>query len=336
MKPRAATPLLPFLLLLAACSAAPPAEPASASAPVSASASAPVSASAPAPAPAVEVAVTVDDLPSHGPAFAGIDRAAIAERLLAAFRRHRLPPVYGFVNGKKVDVDPTLEPILRLWRDAGNPLGNHTYSHPSLTGTSVPDYLADLEKGEEILKKLEPDDSVFRVFRYPFLFEGDTLEKREAVRRYLAEHRYAIAEVTIDADDWAYNPPFARCTERADAAALASLRRSFVEGHVEELRRVRELAQRLVHREVRHVLLLHIGAADADAIEELLTAYEGEGVRWIDLRTALADPFYAIDPAQPARYGAAFPYLLAKARGVSAPPAVFARGLEERLEQVCR
>ncbi len=162
MSPRAATSLLPFLLL-AACSAAPPVAPAS------------VSVSAPAPAPAVEVAVTVDDLPSHGPAFAGIDRAAIAEGLLAAFRRHRLPPVYGFVNGKKVDADPALEPILRRWREAGNPLGNHTYSHPSLTGTSVPDYLADLEKGEEILKKLEPDDSVFRVFRYPFLFEGDTL-----------------------------------------------------------------------------------------------------------------------------------------------------------------
>ena len=37
----------------------------------------------------------------------------------------------------------------------------------------------------------------------PFLHEGETLEKREAVRRYLAEHRYAIAEVTIDAHDWA-------------------------------------------------------------------------------------------------------------------------------------
>ena len=68
----------------------------------------------------------------------------------------------------KATAPRTLEPILRLWRDAGNPLGNHTYSHPSLTGTSVPDYLADLEKGEEILKKLEPDGSVFRVFRYRY------------------------------------------------------------------------------------------------------------------------------------------------------------------------
>lgn len=315
---RAASSLL--LCLLVACSTTPPAEHASASS----------------PAVAVEVAVTVDDLPALGPAAPGIDRAAIAERLLAAFRRHRLPPVYGFVNGKQVDVNPALEPILRRWHESGNPLGNHTYSHLSLNRTSVPDYLADLERGEELLKKLEPDDSLFRVFRYPFLHEGDTLEKREAVRRYLAEHRYAIAQVSIDAHDWAYNDPFARCTARADTASLASLRRTFVDGHVEELRLVRALAQRLVHREVRHVLLLHIGAADADAIDDLLTAYEREGVRWIDLRTALADPLYAIDPGLSARHGAAFPYVLAEARGVTAPPASFARGLGERLERVCR
>lgn len=316
-----------LLLLLAGCSspALPP--------PRRAAPGPPAGALSPA---SLEVAVTIDDLPVHGPSFPGIDRAAIAEHLLDVLRRHRLPPVYGFVNAKRLEDDPALETILRRWIAAGNPLGNHTFSHPSLTATEIPAYLADLEKGETILKQLEPDASTWKVFRYPFLFEGETLEKREAVRHYLHDHGYAIAEVTIDGDDWAYNPPFARCTERGDATALAALHQSFVEVHVEELRRVRELTRRLVQRDVAHVLLLHIGAADADAIDDLLTAYEREGVRWVDLRTALADPFYAIDPKLPARYGAAFPYVLAKARGIQAPPAIFARDHEEKLEKVCR
>jgi peptidoglycan/xylan/chitin deacetylase (PgdA/CDA1 family) len=303
----------PLLVLLAACTAAPP--PAT---------------------PSLEVAVTVDDLPVHGPAFAGIDRVRIAERLLEAFKRHRLPPVYGFVNGKRVDDDPATEAVLRAWLSAGSPLGNHTWSHPSLHRTPVAEYLADLEKGEIVLKKLQRDEAVWKVFRYPFLHVGDTLDKRDTVRGYLREHGYAIAEVTIDADDWAFNPPFARCTERGDSAAIAALRAGFVETHVEELRRMRELTRQLVGRDVRHVLLLHVGAADADAMDDLLSAYEREGVRWVDLRTALADPFYAIDPHIAVRAGAAFPYVVAKARGVSAPPAIFARGLEERLERVCR
>jgi peptidoglycan/xylan/chitin deacetylase (PgdA/CDA1 family) len=291
--------------------------------------------STPAPSSPIEVAVTVDDLPTHGPSFPGIDRGAIAERLIAAFRAHGLPPVYGFVNGKQVDDDPASESILRRWIESGNVLGNHSWSHPSLNRKALADYLADIDKGEAILQKLAPTAD-WKVFRYPFLYEGDTIEKREGVRRHLADKGYVIAEVTIDADDWAYNPPFGRCTERGDTDALAELRRSFVEGHVEELHRVRELTRSLVQREVRHVLLLHIGAADADAIDALLTAYEREGVRWIDLRTALADPFYTIDPGRPYPYGAAFPYLIAKAREVKAPPPVFARDLEERLDQTCR
>jgi peptidoglycan-N-acetylglucosamine deacetylase len=320
--------VLPPLAALACSGAAAP--------PPSAAHVAPVVSAAPTPA-RVEVALTVDDLPAHGPLIPGVDRDAIAARLLDAFRRHRLPPVYGFVNGKKVDESPATESVLRRWLAAGNPLGNHTYSHPGLNGTNLPDYLADLEKGEAILKRLEPADaSTWKVFRYPFLFEGDTREKREGVRRYLGEHGYAIAEVTIDADDWAFNAPYARCTERGDEPARAALLRDYVEVHVEELRRMRDLTQRLAQREVRHVLLLHVGVADAAAIDDLLSAYEREGVVWIDLRTALADPFYAVDAGLPVKFGAAVPYVLARARGVSVAPPIFARGMEERLDRVCR
>ncbi len=305
-------------LALASCAAPPPASPAPASA-----------------ATGVEVAVTVDDLPLHGPDHAGIDRVAIADRLLAAFRAHHLPPVYGFVNGKRVDEHPESRAVLEHWRAAGQPLGNHTYSHPSLTDSTVADYLADLEKGEAVLRALQPDEATWRFFRYPFLYEGDTLEKREAVRGYLAAHHYTIAEVSLDGDDWAWNPPFTRCTDRHDAAALAELRRGYVQTHVDELRYMREVTRLLAGRAVKQVLLLHVGAADADAIEELLTAYEREGVRWIDLPAALADPFYGEDPHRPWKAGAAFPYAVARARGVKLPPSP-ARPAEDKLKDTCR
>jgi peptidoglycan/xylan/chitin deacetylase (PgdA/CDA1 family) len=279
--------------------------------------------------------VTVDDLPMHGPDTLGMSREAIADRFLDAFRRHGVNSAYGFVNGKKVADDPTSEGILRRWRAAGHPLGNHTYSHVSLNALDLSEYLPDVEKGEAILEKLVPDRQSWKVFRYPFLYEGDTLDKRDGVRRYLHDHGYLVAPVTIDADDWAYNPPFSRCAAQKDAASLATLRRGFLEAHVEELRRMRELSQALVQRRVPQILLLHIGAADADAIDDLLTLYEKEGARWIDLGAALADPFYALDSGAPARYGAALPYRLAKARGMRTKPPVFARTLEDDLAKVC-
>ena len=40
-------------------------------------------------------------------------------------------------------------------------------------------------------------------FRYPYLHEGDTLEKRHAVIKYLQEYNYKVAEVTLDFEDYA-------------------------------------------------------------------------------------------------------------------------------------
>ena len=301
--------------------------------------SAPPKATAPSVSASVRgtsVAVTVDDLPSHGPLAPGLTRFDIARRLLDAFARHHVPRVYGFVNGKKVDDDPSSAVVLAAWQSAGFPLGNHTYSHLGLPASTLAEYFADIEKGEAVLKQLEPNPAVWKFFRYPFLFEGETLAKRNAVRAWLHEHGYVIAQVTIDADDWAYNAPFARCAESTDATTMTALRASYVEGHVEELRRMRALTQTLEQRAVPQVLLLHAGVADADAIDELLTRYEREGVRWIDLPTALADPFFSQDPALPAQAGTAFPYRVAKARGLPAPAPVYARDLEARLDATCR
>jgi len=308
---------------------------------------APASASNVAPSPLIEVAVTVDDLPVHGPPPPDGDRVAMVGRMLSTFRRHAVPHVYGFVNGAKTDggIGPTeaarARAVLRAWVAAGQPVGNHTWTHVNLFEVPLPDYLADLERNESLLGRLvaEAGDRLtglpWKVFRYPFLFEGETLEKRNAIRAYLREHGYQIAEVSIDGEDWAFNSPFARCAARGDRQALAQLHDRYVSVHVHELRRMREMTRLLAGREVRHVLLLHAGVADTDALDDLLTAYEKEGVRWIELGTALDDPFYAQDPAQPARFGAAFPYLLARARQVSFPPSAEMRDLERSLERVC-
>jgi peptidoglycan/xylan/chitin deacetylase (PgdA/CDA1 family) len=282
----------------------------------------------------IQIAVTVDDLPVHGPTPPGVSRLAMTERLLGAFAAHGLPPVYGFVNGKRVDDDPQTEAVLRRWVAAGHQLGNHAWSHPSLNDSALDAYLADVRRGEEILARVAPGQT-WKVFRYPFLQEGDTVEKRDGVRRFLKESGYLVAEVTIDADDWAYNPPFVRCAERSDQSALNLLRRSFVRTHVEELRRMRAVTRALAGRDVPQVLLLHAGAADADGIDALLTAFEAEGARWVSLPAALADPFYAPATHMPVRSGSALPYVLAGERGLKIDPPVWARGLEAQLRTVC-
>jgi peptidoglycan/xylan/chitin deacetylase (PgdA/CDA1 family) len=265
----------------------------------------------------LEVAITVDDLPAHGPAYPGLDRLALAEQFLAAFAAHRVPSVYGFVNGQRVDEDPATELVLKRWLAAGHALGNHSWSHPSLQTTPLPQYLADIERGEAVLEKLGALGN-WRPFRHPFLLEGDTHEQREAVREFLRDRGYTSAQVSIEADDWAYNTAYARSAELGRADAMQALVADLVLRHVAELTRVRALTHALMGRDIAHVLLLHLGCASAAAIEPLLVAYERAGVRWIGLRAALADPFYAIETA-PLPHGASAPYRLATERALEAP-----------------
>jgi peptidoglycan/xylan/chitin deacetylase (PgdA/CDA1 family) len=283
-------------------------------------------------ATAFPVAVTVDDLPSAGPLPPNTTRVAVLEQMLAAFHKHRLPAVYGFVNGVKLPALPEGDAILRRWREAGNRLGNHTYSHASLNALPVENWIDDARRNELVLARFAPS-SEWKVFRYPFLFEGDTEEKKSRAKAFLRGSGYLVAEVSIDADDWAYAPPFARCLRKGDAKAVEDVRRAHVAAHVSELRYMRVALRKLAGRESAQVLLLHLNAIDADRMDALLTAYENEGARFVELREALADPVYAMDPGVAVKWGAAFPYLLAKGRSVELPPPPPTQ--EQRIANLC-
>jgi len=100
-----------------------------------------------------EVAVTVDDLPTHGLLPRGTTRLAVATTMIDALRKHAAPGVYGFVNGGQLGGDPELEAILRAWEQAGFLLGNHTFSHLDLSRASADEYIADIERNEPVLAR---------------------------------------------------------------------------------------------------------------------------------------------------------------------------------------
>src|SRR5882672_7180285 len=87
-----------------------------------------------------QVAITIDDLPSHGALPPGMTRADVARSILKALKDAHAPKVYGFVNAKKLELHPEDIEVLKLWRGAGFPLGNHTYAHLSLNASSADEF----------------------------------------------------------------------------------------------------------------------------------------------------------------------------------------------------
>jgi peptidoglycan/xylan/chitin deacetylase (PgdA/CDA1 family) len=266
-----------------------------------------------------EVALTFDDLPAHGPLPPGTTRVDVARSILKALKSANAPAVYGFVNGDKLDKVPEDLEVLKLWKEAGNPLGNHTFSHMNLNANTAEAFEQDIARNEPLLKSLMGADD-WRWLRYPYLWEGDTLEKRRAVRAYLKENHYRIAQVTLDFEDYAWNPAYARCSAKDDAKAIAWLKESYLRTADEYIALDQELARMVFGRDIKHVLLLHVGAFDAIILPDLLDHFQKKGFKLITLQEAESDPAYAVDPDAALKFGGTLLEQLVESRGMKYPP----------------
>ncbi|MFI5315408.1 MAG: polysaccharide deacetylase family protein [Myxococcota bacterium] len=259
----------------------------------------------------IEVAITVDDLPRMAVSGGSSTADEVLHRLVAAFERHHLPPVTGFVNGLRLEEHPEDRESLERWVRAGNPLGNHTYSHLDLARVPLPTFFSDVRRNEALLESLQGTPVPgrdWRVFRYPYLQEGENQATREAVRAYLFSRGYRIAEVSVDFEDWQWFPIFGRCSGARDERGIDTLRVRYRRAARETLVEADRIARNLFGRRIRQILLLHAGEFTAEMIEDLLDEYEAMGVRFVSLDDALQDSVYHLDPRFARNWGSPFLY----------------------------
>lgn len=265
------------------------------------------------------LAITIDDLPLHGPIPKGSSPQGVAEELIAALHAGGATQAMGFVNGHWIQEQPATADVLQEWRRAGLPLGNHGWAHRNLEELTSTQFEQELVRNETVLAS-RGARADWHWFRYPFLSEGSTQERRTAARSILARHGYKVAAVTMDFSDWRFTAPYARCIERDDAAGVARLEQLYLEGAARGIDRSRDLSAEVHGRDIPYVLLLHSGAFTARMMPRLLGLYRSKDFRFISIDTAERDPAYATDVAA-ARDGA--PATLegrAAARGLPIPP----------------
>ena len=266
-----------------------------------------------------QVAFTFDDLPEHGDLPPGQTRLEVAQSIVKTLHDQHMPSVYGFINAVKLEKNPEDIAVLKAWRAGGNPLGNHAYSHPSLNELTPEQFEADIAKNEPVLSKLMAGRD-WHWFRYPFLWEGDTLEKRHEVRAYLQKNGYQIAQVSLDFEDYLWNAPYARCVAKKDDKAIEGLRTSYLATADQYITLYRDLTHTLYGRDISYVLLMHIGAFDAKMLPELLDLFRKRGFTFTTLSEVMKDPVYKEDPDMALKYGGAFQEQVAAARHIKIPP----------------
>ena len=284
----------------------------------------------------LKVALTFDDLPLNGRLATGFKQSDYARETLAVLKQHTVPPSYGFINAHGLENNPDGALTLQLWVAAGNPLGNHTYSHMSLTKNSAEDFEQDVLRNEPVLELLIPADAKngWHWLRYPFLHEGDTLEKRRAVRTFLAGHGYRIAQTTFDWEDYLWNSAHAACVMKKDVQSVAWLRQSYLDTAREYMHVERDLSRQVFGRDINHVMLLHLGSFSSHILPDLLKLLHDEGYEIVTLEEAQSDPVYEMDPDVADKNGGTLTELMMLAKKIPWPKV--AAKPREQLEAICK
>ena len=243
-----------------------------------------------------EVALTFDDLPYAGFSPSTEDAQQATRLLLAGLRRHHLPAT-GFVNEIQLDKSDRGKRIALLseWLDAGMDLGNHIYSHRSLTNTPLPDFIADVAKGGQVTGTLlATRGRQERWFRHPYLETGPTLDVRDRFEVWLAQHGCRIAPVTMENADWQFAPAYEQALLTGDRKAAARIRSSDLDFTGRMVDWYQTAAQQLLGRQPAFVFLMHASRLNADNIDALAAILRAHHLTGVTLDRALMDPAYAV------------------------------------------
>ncbi len=270
----------------------------------------------------LKVALTFDDLPLNGTLPLGAKQSDFARDTIKVLKKHRIPPSYGFINANKLERNPDGAKALQIWVKGGHPLANHTYTHLDLTKSSVEEFQREILHNEPALALLMPEGGKlgrWSWFRYPYLHEGDTLEKRRAVRAFLSHSGYRIAQTTLDFEDYLWNSAHARCWMRKDEESLKWLRESYRTAAREFIRLDVENSRAVFGRDIHHVMLLHLGSFSSHILPDLFEILDEEGFEIVTLEEAQEDPAYDYDPDFADARGGTLVELAMQAKGIPWP-----------------
>src|ERR1700741_4900307 len=166
--------------------------------------------------------------------------------------------------------------LLESWDKAGHLIGNHTFSHKNYNNpnTSFQYFKNDFLKNDSLINTY---DHYAKLFRFPYLKEGNTTEKRDSMRWFLKSMRYANGYVTIDASDWYYDTRLIEALKANPNLDLAPYKKAYLEHILDRALYYDSLAYLLTGRKIHHSLLLHHNLASALFLGDLIQLFKSRG-----------------------------------------------------------
>ena len=235
--------------------------------------------------------ITMDDFYWTNPVK--LTATARNEAILGTLRQHSHQAAL-FVIGRNIDSAEGKE-LLTPWDKSGHMIGNHTYSHRAYSApeANVAAYQEDILRAEALLKEFP---RFRKYFRFPMLKEGETVEKRDAMRSFLAQHGYRNGHVTIDNSDWAIDQRLTARLKKDPTADVKPYRDFYLEHMWARAEYYDKLARRVVGRPIRHTVLVHFNLLNGLFLGDLIEMFKRKNWQLIDAEEAFTDRVFASNP----------------------------------------
>lgn len=202
--------------------------------------------------------------------------------------------------------------LARAWGEAGHDVANHTVTHLDLNNTQVTlqQYKRELLDCDAVIAALP---GYRKWFRFTFLREGNTPEKRDGMRAFLKEQGYRNAYVSLDTSDWRLDAKLREALMKNPRADVQPIKQVYLDHLWQRAHAYRQLAHALQGRDIPQVILLHHNLINALWLDDIIELFKAKGWTIATPEQAFADPVYAL---QPDRAAAGQSLLLSMARSL--------------------
>ena len=242
-----------------------------------------------------EIAITFDDSPRSAKGY--LDGPDRAKKLIDELKSHNIDQVAFFSNSKKLDKEGVQR--LQAYSQAGHIIANHTHSHPNFNKVSLEEYTKNFLQADSELSQFQGFE---KLFRFPYLREGNSKQKLDGMRDVLKKHGYINAYVTLNNYDWYIETLFQKAIREGVSIDHNRMRQFYVQVMMESIEHYDEMAKNHLCRSPKHILLLHEMDISALYVGDLLDELRRKGWKIISPEEAYTDEISQYQLQQPLKY----------------------------------
>lgn len=242
-----------------------------------------------------EIAITFDDSPRKADGY--FNGPTRAKQLIKELKNHQVRQVAFFSNSKKLDPEGIQR--LHAYSKAGHIIANHTHSHPDFNKVTLHEYSQNFLLADS---KLNQFKNFKKLFRFPYLREGDNVQKRDGMKAMLKKHGYLNAYITLNNYDWYIENMFQSAIKKGVLIDFERMRQFYVQVMMESIEYYDEMAKTHLGRSPKHILLLHEMDISALYVGDLIDELRRRGWKIISPEEAYTDEIARYQPQRLFRY----------------------------------